>query len=360
MGYFNPESSPEYGQSAGGEGDVMGEIRFESQLVFLHSKITNAHRMCCALVCLMASVAPAHSQSKNAVFMVPGSTETEGTSINEDGAIAGAYRTSDGIWDGFVRALDGTITTFATGDTTWPYSINRKGVIAGCYNANTEDRGFVRDVGGTLTYYEVGDDSTCGFSINDKGIIVGRAGSDSFFRSPDGRITTFDPPGSIGSEAMSINNRDVIAGNFEDPAFVYHGYLRMSNGTFTIFDAPEDEISPMSINDSGEVTGVYRSSRDDQYHGFVRFVDGTINTFDPVGSIATAPIGVNNKGTVTGWYEDGKYLTHGFVRSVDGMIETFDITGTDGTSPSAINNHGEITGSCPFGLASTAGFLRGP
>jgi hypothetical protein len=116
----------------------------------------------------------------------------------------------------------------------------------------------------------------------------------------------------------------------------------------------------MSINDSGEVTGVYRSSRDDQYHGFVRFVDGTINTFDPVGSIATAPIGVNNKGTVTGWYEDGKYLTHGFVRSVDGMIETFDITGTDGTSPSAINNHGEITGSCPFGLASTAGFLRGP
>ncbi len=54
---------------------------------------------------------------------------------------------------GFVRASDGTITTFdPLGSTnTIPGGINDWGVITGTYNDGSQQRGFVRASDGTIT-----------------------------------------------------------------------------------------------------------------------------------------------------------------------------------------------------------------
>jgi probable HAF family extracellular repeat protein len=61
---------------------------------------------------------------------------------------------SSGVSRGFVRASDGTITSFdPTGSySTTPAAMNDKGTIVGYYyDANSETHGFVRTSDGTIT-----------------------------------------------------------------------------------------------------------------------------------------------------------------------------------------------------------------
>jgi hypothetical protein len=47
-------------------------------------------------------------------------------------------------------------------------------------------------------------------------------------------------------------------------------------------------------------------------------------------------LGIDNKGGVTGYYSDKKFVTHGFVRTAAGRIKTFDLSGSTYTRPQAI------------------------
>jgi hypothetical protein len=98
-------------------------------------------------------------------------------------------------------------------------------------------------------------------------------------------IITFDPPGSILTEALAINPAGTIAGGYLDASNVVHGFLRVPDGTFTTFDAPgagtgigQGTIA-FSINPAGAITGYYIDGGNVP-HGFLRARDGTITTFD--------------------------------------------------------------------------------
>ena len=60
----------------------------------------------------------------------------------------------------------------------------------------------------------------------------------------------------------------------DDPNFVFHGFLRASNGTLTTFDAPGagtglgEGTFPSSINPSGAITGIF-SDPSVVLHGFL-------------------------------------------------------------------------------------------
>jgi hypothetical protein len=137
-------------------------------------------------------------------FDAPGAVfGTSPASINPEGAISGIYFDGNFNGHGFLRARDGTITTFEAPDAlpggcctagTVPQSINPAGAIAGFYyDASGEQHGFVR--------------------------------------APDGAITTFDVPGSTGTGfPISINPAGEIAGNYSDANFVGHGFLRIPHG----------------------------------------------------------------------------------------------------------------------------------
>ena len=128
-------------------------------------------------------------------------------SINLEGETTGAYFQTisgnpfGGNYNVFVRAADGTFTTFYAADYppcciwSFPTGINQAGTIAGVFNdGNNINHGFVRVV--------------------------------------DGTVTTFDVPGAgtgvlQGTVPIGIAALDVIMGFYTDTNNVNHGFLRI-------------------------------------------------------------------------------------------------------------------------------------
>ena len=51
-------------------------------------------------------------------------------------------------------------------------------------------------------------------------------------------FTKFDPPGSIETIPNSMNRSGAITGYYFDANFLFHGFLRSPDGTFTTIDFP--------------------------------------------------------------------------------------------------------------------------
>src|SRR4051812_11239039 len=85
---------------------------------------------------LLAAATPASAESKIRTFDAPAATVTYAYSINNQGAVTGAFVDSNHVQHGFVRASDGTITVldFPGSAGTTPHSINSKGEIAGTHS----------------------------------------------------------------------------------------------------------------------------------------------------------------------------------------------------------------------------------
>src|SRR5258708_33649805 len=68
-------------------------------------------------------------------------------------------------------------------------------------------------------------------------------------------------------------------------------------------------------------------------HGYLRASDGTFTVFDPPGACYTATLGLNNKGTVVGTYATltggncYANILHLFLPAAGGTFSTFDVPG---------------------------------
>jgi hypothetical protein len=65
-------------------------------------------------------------------------------------------------------------------------------------------------------------------SINAAGVITGNyygSKEHGFVRDGDGKLTTFDPPGSTSTYPASINDAGAITGSYSDASGVAHGFL---------------------------------------------------------------------------------------------------------------------------------------
>src|SRR5467141_3248764 len=145
-------------------------------------------------------------------------------------------------------------------------------------------------------------------------------------------IITFDAPGAgkdagQGTSPQAINDQGEIAGYFfTDPNGVRHGFVRHKEGTFAKFDPPGSVGTvARSINETDEFTGNYVS--DDVAHGFIGRRNGMPTTFDPPGSDNTAPQSINAHGEIAGYYADAANGLHGFVRHADRTYAKFDVPG---------------------------------
>lgn len=179
-------------------------------------------------------------------------------SINTAGTITGTYRDTNYVYHGFVRTKAGAMTSFdAPGagtnpgqykglqfQGTIPTAISSKGVIVGVYSdPNFVTHGFVRAVDGTITSFDVSGAGGSGLpgtlpgSVNTAGTIAGlsvdaNGVAHGFVRTAAGAITTFDVPGAggtgfpQGTAGFSINTKGTIAGAYVDTNNVVHGFLR--------------------------------------------------------------------------------------------------------------------------------------
>jgi len=102
---------------------------------------------------------------------------------------------------------------------------------------NNVNHGFLRASDGTFTTFDVPQAGTGAFEgtipagSNPSGATTGFY-SDSnfvthgFIRAADGTIVIFDAPGAVGTGAISITPSGAATGSYSDANFVSHGFVR--------------------------------------------------------------------------------------------------------------------------------------
>jgi hypothetical protein len=170
---------------------------------------------------------------------VPGSGVTIPGGINDAGTVTGYYSaTATGPAHGFVMSADGSFTLFDVpgASATLAGVINGSGTIAGNCVINGVSQGFVRDAGGSFTTFGAppGAEFSNVQDLNENGEITGNAiipGAHGFtdvgyIRSAAGSETKFLVPGEIVMEVSALNNRGVVAGDY-NTASTSMGFLRI-------------------------------------------------------------------------------------------------------------------------------------
>jgi len=325
-------------------------------------------------------------------------------------SIAGNYIDANGVYHGFLRAPDGTITKFDVpggGTGAGQGTIEVKGmtpageIVGTVMYASNVFHGFLRTPHGKFTTFDAPDAGTGAFqgsgglSVNAAGTILGEYFdtsnvSHSFLRAPDGTITEFDAPGA-GTEPnqgtypanlSGINPEGASVGEYYDANWVSHGYLRSPDGTFTEIDDPNagtvagsgQGTGALRIDPAGEISGSYIDANY-VFHGYLRAPDGTIMEVDVPGA-GTGTYqgtdaswyipwygGMNPAGTITGYYVDASNVYHGYLRTSRGRFATFEAPGSgtgawQGTQAMSINPEGAITGYYTDTNNVVHGFLR--
>jgi probable HAF family extracellular repeat protein len=213
----------------------------------------------------------------------------------------------------------------------------------------------------TFTYKTIdppGSITTDALSINDRGQIVGfyyDGKTYHGFLDSGGRYTTIDPPGSTYTTAESINASGQIVGYYQDSSGHQHGFLD-SGGRYTTIDPPGSAYTiALSINASGQIVGYYENSSGQlPTHGFLDS-GGTYTTIDPPGSTDySVPESINASGQIVGYYLGGGHI-HGFLYS-GGTYTTIDPPGSAYTNALGINDSGQIVG---YYQDSSSGHIHG-
>src|SRR5437762_913218 len=147
----------------------------------------------------------------------------------------------------------------ASSIATYAWSLNDKGVITGFYydGAGGSTKGFVRKLDGTITTFDhATSEVTAAYGIDAKNRVTGYWSTDDgnfpgFIRSPKGTLKYFWADGSVtGTFPVAMNATGVITGSYYDTYDVPHGFVRTPDGKSKSFDVKNDAYgtSPAAIN----------------------------------------------------------------------------------------------------------------
>jgi hypothetical protein len=351
---------------------------------------------CLMGICLLAVCTGLHAQEQAPLFLsfeAPGSTATYPQSINDLMVVTGYYITKWGATRGFVRDADGTLTTFAVpgAQSTQPVSINHAGDITGSYQLpppsvyqgsfyGAVPQGFVRAADGTITtfgntsngYGDTHELWVYPLAINNAGEVVGNEndgpGSAGFTRSAFGTVEKFPPGGSVPDDLESVtglNASGAIIGFITQGFISEQGFLWKGNGVpaFPISQTATPIIvggsvwtTPTAINAEGTIVGCYQKLNYLLY--FMRDQEGVITTLDIPGS-RECNLTINDAGTTMGTYLNAANVPVTFIKPLHGELIPFQYPGAASTTPTSLNNLDMVTGYYTKGT-TTQGFLLIP
>ena len=317
---------------------------------------------------------PASAQTY-VTFSVPFADGTVATGINDDGVVAGFFAVGGAGLGSFVRTTDGTLTTFGpTGSrSSRSTGIDKHGTIVGTWqDENFAQHGFIRSNDGTITKFDPPNSiitfvsAVHGETVGDFSDAANRDHAPAFRRTRAGRFEIFHCGDARYTSATAVNGRGAIAGSWSRRTVhnytPEHGFVRGADGTCVTFDAPGAvQTIVTGINNDGTITGYFHVPREHgTKHGFVRAADGTIATFDVSGAKATEPTAINAAGTIVGTYGNNPDVPHAFVRTADGTVTPYDAPDSESTTAFAINDSGVIVGSYLSKSGDSPAYIRSP
>jgi hypothetical protein len=196
------------------------------------------------------------------------------TTMNDNGVVVGNLLTEQGVSSYFRQSGAGAATLFTISSNLADpriVAVNAAGAMTG-WTDEGEDGFLLQADGSSVTFQIAGaTNGTYPTSINASGSITGfdyivlsesSVTKHGFLRTPDGTITTFDPPGSAMTVPLSINKSGAIVGYYSPSSFFetqyFTGFLRLPDGRFLKINPPGALISQCSaINDRGEIVGEF-------------------------------------------------------------------------------------------------------
>jgi hypothetical protein len=229
-----------------------------------------------------------------------------------------------------------------------------------------------------------GSTNAMAFGINSTGTVGGGDGiGDAFFLS-GGTVNTFIPTGGSAATAFGINDLGTIVGQYTT-AVSMPGFIRTAANSYITIDAPSgpNVVDAQGINNSGLIAGFYLGN-DGQNHGFLANQSGAsggsvtgVAVADPtIPSVPGEPgatfvfsqlLGINDSGTVAGYYGDSTTSQHGFLYDsntgrytfLDDPAEAFN-NGVEVTQITGINNAGDLSGFYSDSNGVFHGFIATP
>jgi hypothetical protein len=169
--------------------------------------------------------------------------------------------------------------------------------------------------------------------------------------SAQSKLTSFDFPGAINTQATGITPSGHIVGRYTSPDGVLHGFLR-SDGKFRSIDVPASRSTDVTwINPRGQMVGDYVDING-KGHGFL-LINRSFTPIDYPNAQWTDAFGIAATGEIVGIYGDSLGTIHGYLLT-KGTFTTLDVPGASGSLPTMISA-GRLVGGY-FSNTGTHGF----
>jgi hypothetical protein len=176
------------------------------------------------------------------------------------------------------------------------------------------------------------------------------------------------PPPTFFTQVVGIDAAGDTVGFYIDAAGLTHGFTRSAGGTFATVDQGGTVFNQLlGINQVGNEIAGYSSATDPMgMTGQKAFslVAGTTN-YTSIDALLVAKFGanfnsqatgVNNAGTVVGFYQPTSATFTGF-EDIAGMISSITFPGSVSTQALGVNDHGQIVGDYTLANGDMFGFL---
>lgn len=205
-----------------------------------------------------------------------------------------------------------------------------------------------------------GAGDTVGFYVTNPAVGT----TSGFEKIAGGAFTTINQPGFVFNQLLGINQSgNEIAGySSTDPAGLTHQQaFTFGDGKLTNVNAllPANFNSQATgVNNAGTVVGFYQNAAGN-FSGFID-TGGNISSFQFPGSTSTQALGINNMGNIVGTYTAANGNTLGFLDR-GGAFTTLDPFGSTSVTANGINDSGHIVGFYTAAAnGNTIGFAASP
>ena len=211
-----------------------------------------------------------HPGKRYEIRRFPGSVDSELTSLDNDGAVAGWYEAAGGRiygmneWRGFWTNYSGP----HAGDATRILGIDGNDLVGYYESRQGVDHAFATDAARKFRTIFRSSTSSVASAVNDRGQIVGwetvASSAAEGWLLAGKRFANLAYPGAVLTQPSGINKSDEIVGSYEDASGNTHGFILtqpLKAPRWREFDEPQasGETILAGINDRDDLVGYYQN-----------------------------------------------------------------------------------------------------